>query len=51
MYNTSLPGEENGSIEHDLDNEIFVFKLLKDIKKDEEILLYYDLEYKTEDKI
>ena len=51
MYNTSLSGEENGSINHDLDNEIFVFKSLKDIKKDEEILLEYDLEYETEDKI
>lgn len=51
MYNASLPGEENGSISHDLDNEIFVFKSVKDIKKDEEILLYYDLEYETKDKI
>ena len=51
MYNASLSGEENGSINHDLDNEIFVFKSLKDIKKDEEILLQYDLEYETEDKI
>ena len=31
MYNASLSGEENGSINHDLDNEIFNFSLADDI--------------------
>jgi hypothetical protein len=51
MYNSNPDNKENASMDLDLVNDILIFKSLKDIKKDEEILLYYDLESKTEDKI
>ena len=51
MYNSSPDKKENARIEWNSNNDILIFKSLKDIKKDEEILLYYDFESKTEDKI
>ena len=51
MYNSNPDNKENASMDLDLVNDILIFKSLKDIKKDEEILLQYDLEYETEDKI
>jgi hypothetical protein len=38
-------------MEWDLNNDILIFKSIKDIKKDKEILLEYDLGFKSDKKI
>jgi len=44
MYNHSL--EENCMSYHDLENRLLVFKAIKDIKKDEEVVWNYGPNYK-----
>jgi SET domain-containing protein len=51
MYNSSPDKKENASMEWDLNNDILIFKSIKDIKKDKEILLEYDLGFKSDKKI
>ena len=42
IYNSSISdGENNAEFDTDLDNNIFIFRTIKDIKKDQEILIYY----------
>ncbi len=40
IYNSS-EGEDNQNVEYSIENEIYTFKAIKDIKKDEELLLNY----------
>ena len=42
IYNGSPMGEENVSWKTDMENDILVFYATKDIKKESELLLYYD---------
>ena len=51
MYNSSPDKKENARMEWNLNNDILIFKSIKDIKKDKEILLEYDLGFKSDKKI
>ena len=45
IYNGSSMGEENVSWKTDMENDILVFYAIKNIKKESELLLYYDYEF------
>ena len=42
IYNGAVLGEENVNWKTDIENDILVFHAIKDIKKESELLLYYD---------
>ena len=42
IYNGAVPGEENVNWKTDIENDILVFHAIKNIKKESELLLYYD---------
>ena len=44
IYNGCEPGDEHANWKTDTDNDIFEFYAVKDIKKDEEILIDYSYE-------
>ena len=45
LYNSCYPHEDNQSVlfEWDSNNDFVLFTAIRDIKKDEELLLYYEL--------